>query len=67
MYNDELEESIDITKMAATELADYCIELYEAIQRERKKIPKRKLIAEYNKAANYYNNNIQKVMKLWTN
>jgi len=57
---DEPEETIDITKLAATELADHLIDLYEQIQRERKKVPRLKLINEYNVAAKYYNSNIQK-------
>ena len=64
-YLEDDEDLIDITKLAATELADHCITLYEAAQHERKKVAKRLLIAEYNKAAKYYNDNIQKVMTIW--
>lgn len=59
---DEPDEPIDITKLAATELADHLIDLYEAIQRERKKLPRLKIIKQYNEAARYYNSHIAKVM-----
>lgn len=64
MFREE-QEPIDITKFAATELADYCIDLWEKIHRERSKLVKRLLTKQYNEAANYYNNNVNpKIMKL---
>lgn len=64
-YVEDDEDLIDITTLAATDLADHCIMLWEKIGHERKKVAKRILITEYNTAATYYNNNIQKVMSLW--
>lgn len=66
LYDDQ-EEPVDITKLAATELADHCIDLFEQIQHEKNKILRRNLISRYDAAAKYYNSNINNVMKLWKN
>lgn len=42
-------------------LADHCIDLYEAIRHEQKEVKREELIKQYNKAANYYNNNINNI------
>lgn len=63
MIAEEVEE-LSFEDMSAIELADYCLNLFERIGRERKKKEKNWLIKKYNAAAEYYNNNINKVMKL---
>lgn len=63
-YAIEEVEEFNYEDMSAPELADYCLNLFEQIGRERKKRIKTMLIHKYNAAAKYYNDNINKVMKL---
>jgi hypothetical protein len=65
MRREETTEEINLSTLVATELADYCIDLWEKIHREKSKLLKKVLTKQYNQAANYYNTNINpKIMKL---
>lgn len=56
----DTDDEVDIKKMCAVELSDYCVDLYEKILKEKQHPLKRILIRKYNEAAFYFNTEVVK-------